>query len=101
METATIRCRVTAVWWPDGWEPCGELDVATVRGLNRQNMAHPGQTWYVLCEADEPAAAAGPVGIEALLAGAAEPPLRVIFPAGSGPGDCSHCPAQGHTCATV
>ena len=56
---------VAAVWWPDGWEPGGPLDVprclafvrpevpcnlmthdqalATVRGLNQQNMDHPGR----------------------------------------------------------
>ena len=106
--------QVTAVWWPDGWEPGSPLDVpnclgrvagqdvaspsvdlkqalATVRGLNRQNMDHPGTTWYVVTEADAPPSAS---------AGAADRPLRVIEPVeGSGRGDCSHCPASSFPCA--
>jgi hypothetical protein len=98
--------RVTAVWWPDGWEPLGPLDVpncigrapdegkekplmglsdalATVRGLNRQNMDHPGAVWYVAAEAD------------------ASEPLKVVRNAeGGGNGDCSHCPASSFPCAT-
>jgi len=117
------RYQVTPVWWPDGWEPCDPLDVprcirparppdgpgpqmdyrqavAAVHGLNRQCLDHPGATWYVVSEAEDPpaTAAAGP-DIAGVLAGAAEPPLRVLFPEGGGRGDCSHCPAHGHPCA--
>ena len=109
--------QVTAVWWPDGWEPRDPLDVprcirparraedggprmdyrqavAAVHGLNRQCLDHPGSTWYVVSEADDVPAVAGR-GIEAVLTAAAERPLRVLFPEGGGRGDCSHCPA-GH-----
>ena len=63
---------VTSVWWPDGWEPTTPLDVpkclspvqeqtaggrmtyqqavATVRGLNQQNMDHPGTSWFVVAK---------------------------------------------------
>lgn len=103
--------RVTAVWWPDGWEPCSPTDVpnciaaspedgpakpvisldralATVRGLNRQNMDHPGAHWYVVAEADSPAESSGG-GLQS---------LRVVRP-GEGRGDCSYCPAAGFSCA--
>ncbi|MGD0897317.1 MAG: hypothetical protein ABR915_05730 [Thermoguttaceae bacterium] len=116
------RYRIKAVWWPDGWEPCDPLDVprclrparrqgdpgpeltyeqavATVRGLNRQNIDHPAATWYVISTADDPAGPADPAGIEAALAGAPEPPIRVVFPEGSGRGDCSRCPAHDLPCA--
>jgi hypothetical protein len=73
--------------------------VATVHGLNRQNLDHPGPTWYVVSEAEDPPPAAATPNIEAVLAGTAEPPLRVLFPEGGGRGDCSHCPAHGHPCA--
>ena len=65
-----IIYKVTAIWWPDGWEPDSPLDVpncvwqaqgpaggqwlsypqaeATVLGLNRQCMDHPGTTWHVV-----------------------------------------------------
>ena len=65
-----ITYKVTAIWWPDGWEPHSPLDVpncvwqaqgrvggeclsypqaeATVLGLNRQCMDHPGTTWHVV-----------------------------------------------------
>jgi hypothetical protein len=114
--------QVTAIWWPDGWEPCDPLDVpkcirrprepsdpgpqlsyeravATVRGLNRQNIDHPGSTWYVVCEADDrPATADARPCIEAILAGE-ERPIRVVYPEGSGRGDCSQCPAHELPCA--
>jgi hypothetical protein len=104
--------QVAAVWWPDGWEPAGPLDVpnclgrapesgparpamelaqavATVRGLNRQNLDHPGALWYVVAERDEPAAGH-----------AEEKPLEVVRDVeGSGSGDCSHCPANRYPCA--
>ena len=62
--------KVTAIWWPDGWEPASPLDVPNcvwqiaekVGGqwlaypagrnrhvaLNRQCMDHPGAAWHVV-----------------------------------------------------
>ncbi len=98
---------VATVWWPDGWEPTTPLDVpkclaearettagarmtcqqavATVRGLNQQNMDHPGANWFVVAKvSDEPAGR-----------------LEVVQPAeGASRGDCSHCPAHHLPCAT-
>jgi hypothetical protein len=111
------RYRVTPLWWPDGWEPGDPLDVpkcvrpahgqpasgppmdyrqavATIQGLNRQNLDHPGATWYVVSEAEE-AGSPPRVDIAGVLAGAAERPIRVVVPEGGSRGDCSHCPA-GH-----
>ena len=114
---------VATVWWPDGWEPQTPLDVpncvgltgeqvsgdfltyeqavATVRGLNQQNIDHPGTTWYVVaavkgdmpsttcCHCDEGAAAT----IEASR-------LEVVESLqGGSHGDCSHCPASQFPCA--
>jgi hypothetical protein len=101
--------QVATVWWPDGWEPNSPLDVpncigwvpqpaasprmsyeqavAAVRGLNRQNMDHPGTTWRVVAAEGEPA----PEGQT----------LQVVYPQeGGGRGDCSHCPAHSFPCAT-
>jgi hypothetical protein len=114
---------VATVWWPDGWEPTTPLDVpkclslppeqtaggrmtypqavAAVRGLNRQNMDHPGARWFVVAKVkDEPAAAGGQAaGREAATIDADR--LEVVEPAeGSGRGDCSHCPAHHLPCAT-
>ncbi|MGO8689789.1 MAG: hypothetical protein ACLQLG_09145 [Thermoguttaceae bacterium] len=110
---------VTSVWWPDGWEPTTPLDVpkclspvqeqtaggrmtyqqavATVRGLNQQNMDHPGTSWFVVAKVkDEPAA---PAGREAASIDAGR--LEVVEAVeGGGRGDCSHCPAQHLPCAT-
>lgn len=105
--------QVTAVWWPEGWEPRSPLDVpnclarapepcaispamdckralAAARGLNRQNMDHPGVTWYVVTEVEE----------ETDRAAGADRPLRALGPVeGSGRGDCSHCPAREFPCS--
>ncbi len=110
---------VASVWWPDGWEPTTPLDVpkclsqarehsggermtyqravATVRGLNRQNMDHPGATWHVVAKLRDAAdgAATGPSAT--IDAGR----LEVVQPAEGGTsGDCSHCPAHHLPCAT-
>ena len=84
-----MQYEVATVWWPEGWEPCGPLDVpnclarvpqagppkprtdlkqalATVRSLNRQNMDRPGNAWYVVEE----------VGGEAPETAPADQPLR-------------------------
>ena len=104
---------VTAIWWPDGWEPITPLDVpkclaharkeaachwmsyeqavATVRSLNRQNMDHPGATWHVVATVKGEAA----VGEETIDADR----LEVVTPAADGGrGDCSHCPAEHLPC---
>jgi hypothetical protein len=100
--------QVAVLWWPDGWEPNSPLDVpncigwsgesrpgpkmtydqavTAVQGLNRQNMDHPGATWYVV--ATEAEAAEGSAD------------LQVVYPKeGGGRGDCAHCPARSFPCA--
>jgi hypothetical protein len=106
--------RVVALWWPDGWEPAGPLDVpkcvfelhpeapvepmpydralAAIRGLNRQNLDRPGTVWYVVAEARRE--------VEGGESGAGPGTLRVIYPEGSGRGDCSHCSAHEFPCAS-
>lgn len=97
--------QVASVWWPDGWEPSGPLDVprcigwaseqttspqlsyeqavATVQGLNRQNMEQPGATWYVVANVGEEGGG-----------------LQAIHHPDGGKGDCSHCPAHAFPCAS-
>jgi hypothetical protein len=61
--------------------------VATVRGLNQQNMDRPGKTWYVLATASDEASP--------------EQKLEIVQTVeGGGKGDCSHCPAHHLPCAT-
>jgi hypothetical protein len=119
---------VTTVWWPNGWEPNTPLDVpkclwqaqdqvandplprqkavATVRGLNQQNIDHPGTIWYVLATVkDEPASASDvPATGVRTDSGAAMIDTRrlevVQLEGESGRGDCSHCPAHHFPCAT-
>jgi hypothetical protein len=103
-EIAMAEYQVAAVWWPDGWEPSSPLDVprcigwagdqtaapklayeqalATVQGLNRQNMEQPGATWYVVASAGEGG-------------------LQAISHKDGGTGDCSHCPAHAFPCASA
>jgi hypothetical protein len=105
-EQQMAEYQVAAVWWPDGWEPRSALDVpncigwvggaaaapqmsyeqalTAVRGLNRQNMDHPGATWHVVAEE-------GPTGAM----------QAVIHKEGGGRGDCSHCPAHDFPCAAA
>jgi hypothetical protein len=110
---------VTTVWWPDGWEPKTPLDVPTclaqareqvaneplsyeqalaiVRGLNQQNMDHPGATWHVVAGVKGPwvlPADGGPAMIDARQVEV------VAVPAGGSRGDCSHCPAKSFPCAS-
>ena len=44
--------------------------MAVVRGLNRQNIDHPGAVWYVVSQVGLPRPDAAARGIEAALAGA-------------------------------
>ena len=113
---------VTAIWWPDGWEPHSPLDVpncvwqaqgraggewfnypqaeATVLGLNRQCMEHPGSTWYVVVAVEsEPVSRTvtyDPNGTESMTEVRR---IHVIRPEHGGHGDCSHCPAHAFRCA--
>ena len=65
-----VAYKVTAIWWPSGWEPKSPLDVpncvwkaqgetsqeemdyplalATARSLNRQSVDQAGTMWYVV-----------------------------------------------------
>ena len=109
---------VTTVWWPDGWEPSTPLDVpkclaqareqvpnepltyeqavATVRGLNQQNMDHPGATWYVVAMVKGQPVSPADGGRAMINAGQLE---VVELPEGASRGDCSHCPASSFPCA--
>ncbi len=113
--------RVTAIWWPTGWEPQSPLDVpsclwraqgetdpaplsyeqalAVVRGLNQQSMDHASPLWYVLMAVEnEPISQTvsyDPSGIETTVQVRR---LHVIRPDGAGAGDCSYCPARTLHC---
>ena len=116
--------KVVAIWWPDGWEPRGPLDVprciqlmtdnsesdwldytqaeAAVFALNRQCMDHPGETWYVVAAVEnEPLS----LTICQDSSGEAETtevhPMHVVMPTDAGRGDCTHCPAHAFPCANA
>ncbi|MGA2033049.1 MAG: hypothetical protein ABSG68_12385 [Thermoguttaceae bacterium] len=114
--------QVITVWWPDGWEPNDPLDVpncmwqageqtaeepmsleqalATVRGLNRQNMAHPGAVWHAVGVVEDGSALSDDCGDSAeQFEDASGRSIRLLRPRGSGKGDCSHCPAHAFPCA--
>ncbi len=117
-----ITYKVTAIWWPDGWEPSSPLDVpncvwqardqaggewlsylqaeATVLALNRQCMDHPGAAWHVVVATEnEPSSRTvsyDPAGAETTVE---VRPMHVIRPEQGGHGDCSHCPAGTFPCA--
>ncbi|MFH1268686.1 MAG: hypothetical protein ABIK89_23415 [Planctomycetota bacterium] len=116
--------KVTAIWWPSGWEPDSPLDVpncvwkaqggsgqeptmtyqralATVEGLNRQSMDQAGAMWYVVIAVEnEPVShtvSYDPSGTETTVEVRR---LHVVRPEeGGGKGDCSHCPAHAFDCA--
>jgi hypothetical protein len=115
--------KVTAIWWPTGWEPQSPLDVpncvwraqgqiddrrltypqavATVVGLNQQSMAQDAVMWYVILAVEnEPISQTvsyDPSGTETTVEIRR---LHVIRPEeGAGKGDCSHCPAHSFQCA--
>jgi hypothetical protein len=113
---------VTAIWWPDGWEPRSPLDVpncvwqshgraggewfsysqaeATVLALNRQCIEHPGRTWYVVVAVEGEAVSRtvcyDPAGSETMTEVRR---IHVIRPEEGGRGDCSNCPAHAFPCA--
>lgn len=112
-------CQIATIWWPDGWEPTGPLDVpncllptkapmagpsldyrqaeAMVQALNRQCIDSPGTTWYVILAADdEPAGESSPECGQASVAALAS---RIVRPERGTAGDCSCCPAHNLPCA--
>lgn len=117
-----ITYKVTAIWWPDGWEPNSPLDVpncvwqahdqhggeplsypqaeATVLGLNRQCIDHPGATWHVVVAVENEAVSRivsyDPSGIETTTEVRR---MHVIRPEQGSHGDCKHCPAHAFECA--
>jgi hypothetical protein len=117
-----IVYKVTAIWWPDGWEPGSPLDVpncvwqaqaqgggelfsypqaeATVLGLNRQCMEHPGTVWHVVIAVEHESISRivsfDSVGTETTVEIRR---MHVIRPEQGGRGDCIHCPAHEFECA--
>jgi len=116
-----LTYKVTAIWWPDGWEPQSPLDVpncvwqtreriegrwlsyteaeTVAFGLNRQCIDHPGTTWYaVVAIENEPLSRSvsyDPSGVETTTEVRR---MHVIRPTQGGRGDCSHCPASAFPC---
>ncbi len=117
-----LSYRVTAMWWPAGWEPQSPWDVprcvwraqgetdpaplsyeralAVTGGLNQQSMDHAGSLWYVLIAVEnEPISqtvAYDPSGIETTVQVRR---LHVVRPDAGRRGDCSYCPAHSLPCA--
>jgi hypothetical protein len=117
-----ITYKVTAIWWPEGWEPNTPLDVpncvfhvqgyrdeksmtyeeaeSAIGGLNRQCMDQPGTSWYVIMavenESISQTVSYDPAGTETTVEVRR---LHVIRPEKGGHGDCAHCPAHGFQCA--
>jgi hypothetical protein len=118
-----LAYKVMAIWWPEGWEPGGPLDVpncvwkaqgqigeeqfdypqavATIRGLNQQSIDQAAPLWYVVIAVEnEPLSQTvsyDPAGIETTTHVRR---LHVIRPEeGGGKGDCSACPAHSFECA--
>ncbi len=116
-----VEYAIAAVWWPGGWEPSSPLDVpncilqahaesgrrlssyrqavAAMVALNRQCMAQPGTSWYVVV-AIEAGAISKTVSWDA--AGtettALVRRLHVVRPERGGRGDCAFCPAHALPC---
>jgi hypothetical protein len=117
-----ITYKVTALWWPDGWEPESPLDVpncvwqaqgqnggewlsyaqaeATVLSLNRQCIDHPDKTWYVVVAVENESVSRmvsyDPSGTETIVEVRC---MHVIRPERGGHGNCSNCPANSFPCA--
>lgn len=117
-----VAYKVTAIWWPQGWEPESPLDVpncvwkaqgdvgqerlsyrralATVRSLNRQCMAQASSTWYVLMAVEnEPVSHTISFDAAGVETAVEVRRLHVVRPEPAGRGDCSHCPAHSFECA--
>lgn len=117
-----IIYKATAIWWPDGWEPNSPWDVpncvwqaqgqgggqwlgypqaeATVMGLNRQCIDHPGTTWHVVVAVENEAVSRmvsyDSLGTETTVEVRR---MHVIRPEQGGHGNCAHCPAHAFQCA--
>ncbi len=114
--------QVTAVYWPEGWEPNSPSDVpncvrriqeqlsdarltyekalTTAKALNRQCMDGPGADWYVVVEVEDrphqrtvSRDASGKETTREVYR------FHVVRPEPGGRGDCSHCPAHAFPCA--
>ena len=117
-----ITYKVTAIWWPEGWEPASPLDVphcvwraqgeadrqplslrralATVRGLNRQCMAQPSSTWYVVVAVEnEPVSRTVSFDAAGMETRVEVRRMHAIRPEQGGHGSCAHCPAHDFQCA--
>jgi hypothetical protein len=114
--------KVAAIWWPEGWEPESPLDVpgclfrsqgdldkpamsyrraaATVRSLNRQCMAQPGTTWYVVVAVEnEPVSQTVSFDAAGTETKVEVRRVHLLRPEQGGRGNCSHCPAQSLPCS--
>jgi len=118
-----LSYKVTAIWWPTGWEPESPVDVprcvwkaegdidprplsysqatAIVRGLNEQAMRHAGTLWYVVIAVEnEPVSQTISHDASGTETTVQVRRLHVVRPEeGRGSGDCSHCPAHSFDCA--
>ncbi len=118
-----VTYKVTALWWPTGWEPVSPLDVpncvwqaqsgsgqgpmpyrralATVRALNRQSIDLAGPMWYVIVAVEnEPLSQTVAYDASGVETTVAVRRLHVLRPGeGGGKGDCTHCPAHAFPCA--
>ncbi|MBN2580217.1 MAG: hypothetical protein JXB10_14605 [Pirellulales bacterium] len=114
--------KVTAIWWPEGWNPHTPLDVpncvwqdqgrtsgqwlnydeaeAAVRGLNQQCMNTPGTTWYVVVAVEnEPFSQTISYDQSGTETTVEVRRIHVIRPKDGGTGDCTYCPARDFPCA--
>lgn len=117
-----VNYKVTAIWWPQGWEPSSPFDVpncvwkaqgdverqgltykralATVRGLNQQSLDSAGAMWYVIIAVEnEPVSHTISYDAGGTETTVEVRRLHVVRPEPGGRGDCSHCPAHAFECA--
>lgn len=117
-----VRYKVTAIWWPQGWEPASPFDVpncvwkaqgdvgrsgltykralATVRSLNQQSQDSAGAMWYVIIAVEnEPVSHTVSYDAAGTETTVEVRRLHVVRPEPGGRGDCSHCPAHAFECA--
>ncbi len=117
-----LRYQVNPIWWPEGWEPTGPLDVpncvwqapgrpaetplgypkaeATAAALNRQCLDAPATVWHVVMAVEnEPLSRTVSYDAAGTEATVEVRRMHVIRPGRGGTGDCSHCPAHAFPCA--